>query len=403
MNESPAVTALTDRALVAGRRAFGPGWRPGRRTIAPGRVELIGNHVDYNGGPVLCAAIDRSLVVLAADGASGIRAIAADAPTEGVIACGPEVDRVWRASGERQVTANYVRGAVAAIVARPDLALTVPADIAIAGDVPLGFGLSSSAALCVGLSLALASPRPADPELVLLAQEAEHRAGTPCGTMDQSASVAGGVILFDGATLAVERLAPNLGDLRFAVIDSGVERALATSSYPVRVRESREALDRANRALGITLPHPAALTPAHLAALERDPDALPRPLLARARHIVTETGRVQLATAALAAGDWPEFGRLMTASGRSSATDYAISHPRVEELVAEALSLDGVLGARMMGGGEGGAVIALLPGELIPVLERKLRGGYFARYAMQHRPGLVQPCAFSPGARETGI
>jgi galactokinase len=100
----------------------------------------------------------------------------------------------------------------------------------------------------------------------------------------------------------------------------------------------------------------------------------------------------------MAAGDWPGFGRLMTASGRSSATLYEISHPRVEELVAEALRVAGVLGARMMGGGEGGAVLMLLPRDRVPRLEATLRAGYYRNHGMADRVGLIHPCAFAPGA-----
>lgn len=399
MTGSPPMSDLAERARAAGTAAFGPAWRPDRLAIAPGRVELIGNHVDYNGGPVLCAAIDRAVVVLAGSGDDGIRAVAADVPADGLIAVDPAATRDWRNPSGRPGPDSYLRGAVAGIQARPELALRDPATLAIAGDVPLGFGLSSSAALCIALSLVLAEKRPADPDLVLLAQEAEHRAGTPCGTMDQSASVAGGVILFDGATLGVERLDPGLGPYMFAVIDSGVERSLATSSYPARVQESRAALDHANRVLGLHLQHLADLAPEHLAALETGTNALAPDLFARARHVVRETARVRDGVEALKTGNWQTFGRLMTASGQSSATDYAISHPRVEALVAEVLTVDGVLGARMMGGGEGGAGIALLHYDALPDVVTTLRAGYFARWGMQDRVGLVQPCRFAPGAR----
>jgi galactokinase len=272
--------------------------------------------------------------------------------------------------------------------------------MAIAGDVPIGFGVSSSAALCVALALALAEGFAGPEEVVLLAQEAEHRAGTPCGTMDQSASVAGGVIAFDGATLGVERLSPSLGDLVFAVADSGVERALSASSYPLRVEESRRALAFARNALGQSeeIPHLAALSQTQLDELLRR-DALPGPLARRARHVVEETARVAAGRAAMMAGEWARFGALMTASGRSSATLYEISHPRVEELVAEALQVDGVLGARMMGGGEGGSALILAPRDAVSRLERALRHGYYARHGMAQRGGLLHICAFAPGAR----
>ncbi len=392
---------IAERALAAGRKAFGDDWAPRRIASAPGRIELLGNHLDYNGGPVLCAAIDRRLVVLQGDGdadGSDVAVAAADAPEAGVGRFEAEALRNWRNPEHPPDTFAYVRGLVAGAAERPGLSLRRPSTLAIAGDVPLGFGLSSSAALCVGLALALVEPRPADPDLVLLAQEAEHRAGTPCGTMDQSASVAGGVIRYDGATLAVERLSPDLGDLVFVVADSGVERSLGTSSYPARVEESRAALAHANRVLGTNLPHLAALSPDQLATLSAGPGALPSPLLERARHVVGETVRVADGLDALCAGDWPTFGRLMTESGRSSATDYAISHPRVEELVAEILAVGGVLGARMMGGGEGGAVLALVPRSRVPGLELVLNAGYFRRYEMDERPGLVHPCSFAQGA-----
>lgn len=392
---------IAARALAAGRDGFGDAWAPRRIASAPGRIELLGNHLDYNGGPVLCAAIDRRLVVLQGDGdkdGSDVAAIAADAPAGGVGRFDAGALRGWRNPEQPPDTFAYVRGLIAATAERPALALRKPIALAIAGDVPLGFGLSSSAALCVGLALAMVEPRPPDPDLVRLAQEAEHRAGTPCGTMDQSASVAGGVIRYDGATLAVERLSPDLGDLVFVVADSGVERSLGTSSYPARVAESRAALEHARRVLGVDLPHLAALTPGQLATLSDGPDALPSPLRERARHVVSETRRVADGLDALRVGDWPAFGRLMTASGRSSATDYAISHPRVEELVSEVLAVGGVLGARMMGGGEGGAVLALLPRSRMPGLEAVLNAGYFRRYGMEDRPGLVHPCSFASGA-----
>jgi galactokinase len=286
---------------------------------------------------------------------------------------------------------------LAALGERPAHTPLVPASVGIAGDVPIGFGVSSSAALCVGLALALASGFAGPEELVLLAQEAEHRAGTPCGTMDQSASVAGGVIAFDGATLAIERLSPSLGDLVFAVADSGVERSLGTSSYPRRVAESREALARARAALGIDIPHLAVLTTSQLAALE-ERGALPAPLDRRARHVVAETARVAAGRAAMIAGDWPRFGELMTASGRSSATLYEISHPDVEQLVGEILAVDGVLGARMMGGGEGGTALALLPRDAVPRLATALAGSYYQQRGMTDRPDLIHLCAFAPGA-----
>lgn len=388
------------RAVRAGRDAFGPAWLPDRVAIAPGRIELLGNHVDYNGGPVLAAAIDRFVVVAMAKDPGqreSLRMVAADAPSGPTATIDASALRGWRNLSPPPSSFDYARGLLAGMQERPSLTPRLPASIAIAGDVPIGFGVSSSAALCVSLALALAGGFAGPEEIVLLAQEAEHRAGTPCGTMDQSASVSGGAIAFDGATLGVDRLSPSLGDLVFVVADSGVERTLSASSYPTRVAESHDALERARRHLGVNLPHLAALTADQLSELKRR-DALPRPLAQRVRHVVEETARVHEGRAAMAADDWERFGQLMTESGRSSAVFYEISHPRVEELVADALGVDGVLGARMMGGGEGGSALILLPRHAVASLEAALMAGYYGRHGMAGREGLVHPCAFAAGA-----
>ena len=388
------------RAEEAGRDAFRSSWVPDGVAIAPGRIELLGNHVDYNGGPVLAAAIDRFIVVAVAKEAGQgqtVRAIAADAHGEKTATLDAGALLGWRNASTPPTSLDYARGLLAGLRERPSLIPRLPASIAIAGDVPIGFGVSSSAALCVGLALGLAEGYSGPEEVVLIAQEAEHRAGTPCGTMDQSASISGGVIAFDGATLAVERLSPPLGDLVFVVAASGVERNLSTSSYPRRVAESQDALERARRHFGEEIPYLAALSNEQLDDLDRG-GALPEPLARRMRHVVEETARVHEGRAAMAVGDWASFGRLMTASGRSSATLYEISHPRVEELVAETLTVEGVLGARMMGGGEGGAVLVLVPRDAVALLEARLCSGYYLRYGMAGRDGLIHTCAFAPGA-----
>jgi galactokinase len=400
------IASIVTRANAAGRAAFGPAWAPDRRAVAPGRIELLGNHIDYNGGPVLAAAIDRQVVVLASPAPAGddaMRAVAADVPELHPVSLVVSELRDWRNPAPAPGPYDYVRGVIAAIQARDQLTLRRPALLSFAGDVPIGFGLSSSAALCVSLGLALAEPAPPFAELVLLAQEAEHRAGTPCGTMDQAASIAGGVIELNTVTLEAHHLSPRLGDLVFAVADSGVDRSLGTSSYPARVEESKRALAHANRALGLELPNLAALTPEQLESLSSGPDPLPEPLRARARHVVTETERVRAGARAARAGDWAAFGRLMTASGRSSATDYEISHPRVEALVAATLAVEGVLGARMMGGGEGGTVLILLPRDLVPTLDASLRTTYYQDVGLADRPDLIHVCTFAAGARAEAI
>lgn len=393
MSDKPAY----GRALTAGTAAFGSTWAPAVRSVASGRIELLGNHLDYNGGPVLAAAIDRRVVVLLdeAGDLGSLALIAADTDTGGVL-IDPGALAGWSNTGPPREPADYVRGIVAAVQATGAHTLRRGVRLAFAGDVPIGFGVSSSAALCVALALALVPETPTFKETVLLAQDAEHRAGTPCGTMDQSASVTGGVIRYDGATLTVEQLSPDLDGYVFAVADSGVDRSLGASAYPIRVQEAEEIRRRASTVLGRRIEHPAQLDASAFDRLTagREP-ALDADLTARLRHIVTETLRVEEGIAALRAADWPRFGQLMTESGHSSSVDYDVSHPRVEELVGEILRVDGVLGARMMGGGGGGTALTLLRNDRLPALEAELREGYFARYGMADRPGVVQPCSFA--------
>lgn len=391
-----------ERALLAGQKAYGARWTPNRAASAPGRLELLGNHVDYNGGPVLAAAIDRRVVVLVeetTDRTDTIEAVFADTDAAELVKLDPSVSVDWQNTSLPPAPDDYLRGTIAALHARPHVGARPGLRLAISGDVPIGFGLSSSAALCAGLTLAVANGPLGDTELVLIAQEAEHRAGTPCGTMDQSASVAGGVILYDGATLETRRLDPVLDGYIFAVADSGVKRSLGASSYPIRVRESHEMLAIARRELGRDMPFLAMLRPDELDTLSQSlTPAIPGSLLRRARHVVSETQRVLDGLAALERGDWPHFGQLMSSSGRSSAVEYEISHPRVEELVAEAREVTGVQGARMMGGGEGGTALILLRRDAVEPLRAKLRAGYYRRHGTVGLEEAVQIFDFAGGA-----
>jgi galactokinase len=368
------------RALAAARKAWGENWKYEHVWRAPGRLELLGNHIDYNGGPVLAAAIDRDTVCLIAPGSErGISVLLSDV-SEQPENITPETLGGWSNSSAQPEPIDYVRGVIAAAIAR-GVSIRQPVELVVAGDVPIGLGLSSSASLCVALTIALHVPSPEGKELVLRAQEAEHRAGTPCGTMDQSASTGGNVILYDGRQVSWSPVAPDLGSYVFAVADSGVSRSLATSSYPRRVDESQEALILTNRLLGTNFQALAELEARELAVIERASDeAIPGVLKRRIRHIVTETARVRDGVEALNQGDWRQFGALMSASGRSSAIDYEISHPQVEELVASAIAVPGVAGARMMGGGEGGIALILLEREAVPGLRSRLFNAYYSRY-----------------------
>jgi galactokinase len=386
------------RAIAAGKAAFGLTWIPTRIATAPGRLELLGNHVDYNGGSVLAAAIDRSIAVAVSDSrrSGSIGVVFADVHSNATSSMLTEPHIDWRNDRDSPEPSDYLRGAVASLSERGLVELDRGLQIAVAGDIPIGLGLSSSAALCVALVMALSNGELPKREIVLLAQEAEHRAGTPCGTMDQSASVAGGFILFDASDVSFETLSPELNDNLFAVADSGVSRSLSQSSYPIRVAESKSALEIANDELGKGYQSLAMVTPDDLEALSNLGESeLPAVLLRRIRHIVTECERVKVGYQALQEAEWNEFGTLMTASGRSSALDYQISHPLVEELVSEALEVKDVLGARMMGGGEGGTALILAKRSAIPGLKHRLAGGFYAEHAL---PLGVHVFQSAPGA-----
>ncbi len=391
------MTSPTDRIVTHGSDTFGDGWSPTLMATAPGRLELLGNHVDYSGGIVLAGAIDRVIRAAASEMASGerIRLVAPDVSPD-VATVDPNAPAVDERAASSP--ANYLAGIVVAL-GEADISLRSGMDIVVSGDVPVGFGMSSSAALCVSLTMLLADAELSDREVVNIARRAEHLTGAPVGAMDQSASVAGGVILFDGATGDVEQIQPDLGDHVFAVANSGVHHALSDSAYPARVRESEAALSLIQDHTDIAIDHLGQIGLEEWRRLEAaQPEWLDATLRARVRHVATEVDRVRQGVAAIEMRDWERFGALMTASGRSSASDYEISHPVVEELVAELRAAPGVLGARMMGGGEGGPALALLNRDAVESVRRTLASGFFARHGM-NAADAFEVCAFGPGAR----
>ena len=320
------------------------------RAFGPGRVNLIGEHTDYNGGLALPFAIDRGVTVEAEPLAGGeIVAEARDfGETDAFPAAAPERAQGWRA---------FVRGTVAEL-----RAAGVPvtgARLAFSGDVPLGSGLSSSAALEAALCLALlavaGAEEPDRTELAKLCSRVENDwVGAETGLLDQLASLRsreGEALRIDFTTLALEPVPLRLREWRLVTLESGAEHAHAAGGYNERRAECRAACD----ALGVE----------HLSAA--DPDAaaaLPAPLDRRARHVLSENDRVDAMVAALHAGDLPAVGALLDASHASLRDDYEASVPAVEDTVAQ-LKRAGAAGARMVGGGFGGAVLALFPPEAL--------------------------------------
>jgi len=324
--------------------------RPAVLTSAPGRVNLIGEHTDYNGGPVLPVALERRTAVAASHADDWI--VASDMDRK-VLAL--DIDAPLR-----KTWTDYLVGVVREL--RPLRAAPPGAHVAVATTVPIGAGLSSSAALTVATAKALsllAGRRLTPAQLADVAYRAEHdRVGVRCGRMDQTVSAhgeRGTALLFETATGALRRV-PFPG--RLWVVETGVSHQLTGGALNDRRRECEEALDRCREwRPGIT--HLAQLLPADLPELER---RLPSPLRLRARHVITETARTRAAAAALAAGDLARLGRLLVEGHESLRTDYESTIPEADRIVASAVE-HGAYGARLTGAGWGGAVVLLAPAE----------------------------------------
>ncbi|HEX5501082.1 MAG TPA: galactokinase [Thermomicrobiales bacterium] len=363
---------------------------------APGRINLIGEHTDYNEGFVLPAAIDREVRVSAtprADRRLRLASLDLDPPAD------LDLDALRPAGAWH----DYPAG-VAAMLLRAGYPVR-GADLTIASTVPLGGGLSSSAALEVATALALAAvggfvvpPR----DLALLCQRAEHEfPGVNCGIMDQFISLfgrRGSALLLDCRSLDARVVPLDAPDLVFAVTDSGVRHALAGGEYNRRRRECGEAV----AALRAALPDIAGLrdvAPAQLAAHAALFDGGPELATAyrRARHVVTEDARVLAAVAAIEARDWREVGRLLYASHASLRDDYEVSVPELDTLVelAQGLESAGVLGARLMGGGFGGSTLTLLRRAALPAFTATVEADYPARTG---RRATVRAVALVDGA-----
>lgn len=333
------------------REAFGETAAAAR---APGRVNLIGDHVDYCGGVVMPLAIDRDCVATIhpdATASDGICVASLLGGDDHVIGWDDICEPGRRAAkGSWQ---SYVLGVVAGLAERGSVEPLRGCRLAVATDVPLGAGLSSSAALEVSVAVAVASHCGISIEgieLAKLCQRAEHRfAGVPCGLMDQAISVLGReghLVMLDCATEQT-RAVPVPQACELVVVNSGVSHSLADGEYGKR----RAVCEAVASELGIE-----QLAHAKIEAIS-DLDASVQPF---ARHVVTETHRVHRAAELLAAGDLRGCGLVMFESHASLRDDFKVSCPEIDAIVASLRGAGGVLGARMTGGGFGGCVVALI-------------------------------------------
>jgi len=375
------------RARVEAAFAAEHGGKPLCCVQAPGRVNLIGEHTDYNDGFVLPCAIDRATVIaLRPRHDRQVHVLALDAgPERDTFDLGepilPLIAKPWT---------SYVRGMVReAMAMQPDL---LGLDMVIAGSVPQGAGLSSSAALEVAVGTAfqaagaLAGIGPT--QLAQMAQRAENGfVGCQCGIMDQLISARGEAahaLLIDCRSLATRSVAVP-AHLSVLIAHSRVRRGLVDSHY----NERRAACETAARHFGAV-----ALRDVHIGQLEGS--GLDPIILRRARHVVTESDRTLQAAVALAQGDMATLAALMAASHASMRDDFEITVPAVDrlvELIGQVLGEHG--GCRMTGGGFGGCVVAVLPTAAVPDVERAVQAHYRSPDGL---PATLFVCRASAGA-----
>jgi galactokinase len=384
---------MVDRNRVRDRfrEMFGDG--DVRIFSAPGRVNLIGEHTDYNDGFVLPMAIDRQVVV-AARGNSGrqvrVHSLNAEA--------GAEFDLDNPGPKQRGLWIDYVEGMAQSLKSR-DKPLR-GADMMLLSDVPSGAGLSSSAALEISTGLALleVSGLEVDKvELALAGQQAEHvYVGTRCGIMDQlvaACALAGHALLVDCRSLEMTQIPLDTSETAVAICNTGVKHELASSEYNTRRAECERGVEILRR----VLPQIRALRDVGLPDFERHEGLLPEPIRSRCRHVVTENARTLAGADALKSGDFEEIGELMRASHESLRDDYQVSCAELDVMVEIASSIEGVYGARMTGGGFGGSTVNLVRREALKEFQEQVLDGYNKRTRRTPAIYISEPGA---GARE---
>jgi galactokinase len=390
MNDTSGIDpALLDRATARFAERFGDA--APTVAVAPGRVNLIGEHTDYNDGFVLPMAIGKSAVVASrprSDRRLRLHAVAFDETEE------LDLDSLAAPGGDEWY--SYVAG-VAWAFASEGLAVS-GLDAVVDGDVPLGAGLSSSAALEMATARALAAAGDLewDPvRMAKLGQKAENQyVGMNCGIMDQFASAVsreGHALLLDCRSLET-RPVPVPGDVAVVVMDTGARRSLAGSAY----NDRRAACERVVAHLQKRAPSVRALRDVTLETLEREGDHLDPVDLKRARHVVPENARpVQMADA-LQAGRLEEAGALMNDSHSSLRDLYEVSCEELDLITEIARAQPACYGARMTGAGFGGCAVALIRADATASFCDTVLAAYTTKIDL---PAALYPCRPMPGAR----
>jgi len=346
--EGERIRLLKGRASTAFAQAFGR--EPQLYVAAPGRVNLIGEHTDYNDGFVLPAAIDRhALMAISPRADREVRLVAADFGSRSSFSLDEiEFDRVRRWS-------NYERGVAWAL---QEAGYTLSGlNVALSSDVPVGSGLSSSAAVEVAMAYAfqVVGDLPLDGvQRALLCQQAENDfVGMNCGIMDQfivSLGQRGHALLIDCRSLEYTPV-PLPGGCDVVICDTKKRRGLVDSEYNTR----RQECERGASILGVR-----ALRDVTLQQLQEHRDDMDPVTFRRCRHVVSENERTLAAVSALRSGDLTRFGELMNASHRSLRDDYEVSCAELDAMVSAAWEQPGTLGSRMTGAGFGGCTVSLV-------------------------------------------
>jgi galactokinase len=358
---------------------------------APGRVNLIGEHTDYNLGFVLPVALDLATYIATAPASDGKLEIFSEQQGTGI-----SLDAAALRTAERGGTWTDYPVGVAHELIRSGFPIE-PAGMLVRSTVPEGAGLSSSAALEVSSALAMLGSRSLPPtDLARLCQRAEVQfVGMPCGIMDQYISIFGrenSAVEIDCRSL--EHRNVHLPDgIVFIAVNSMVKHALAGSAYRERVQECAAAVELLRQ----QFPGATSLRDISPAQFQSAAHTLPPVIARRARHVVTENDRVERFVAASAERGLAEMGRLLVESHRSLQHDYEVSCPELDFLVDTALAIDGVYGSRMTGGGFGGCTVTMLRPEAADHFRSAIARAYEEKF--QRTPRMYD-CRPSKGAGE---
>jgi len=343
---------------------------------APGRINLIGEHTDYNDGFVLPAAIDKAIYFAVSkrdDNVISLFAYDLEDAYEFSLDNVKKSDKGW---------ANFLIGMVSEMT-KADDKITQGFNVVFGGDVPLGAGLSSSAAVESGIGFALNQLygfKLSSIDLALTAQQAEHNfAGVKCGIMDMFASIHGkdkSVIKLDCRDLSYEYFPFNTTEYTIVLCNSGVKHNLGDSEYNKRRAECEEGIS----ILQDAYPQVNSLRDVTTAMLRSQADKLPQIVYNRCKYVVEEIVRVELACKALLADDFVEFGQKMYETHQGLSELYEVSCPELDFLVEQTIDNEAVAGSRMMGGGFGGCTINLVKNDSVDAFLAEIGAAYEAKF-----------------------